>query len=120
MVERLIDRELVGGEFRRQESRFRDWVGIDGRSGAASEFVVQAGRYHLYVSLACPWCHRTAILRELAGLQDVLPISYLAPFRDERGWAFTGASFTVDGGDGAEDLTGEYVDRLHGWQFISE
>jgi len=120
MVDRLIDRELVGGEFRRQESRFRDWVGIDPRSGAQSEFAVQARRYHLYVSLACPWCHRTVILRELAGLQEALPISYLAPFRDERGWAFTGASFTVPGENGAEDLTGAYVDELHGWEFMSE
>jgi glutathionyl-hydroquinone reductase len=120
MVDRLTDRELVAGEFRRQASRFRDWVGIDPRSGTSGEFAVEAGRYHLYVSLACPWSHRAVILRELAGLQGALPVSYLAPFRDERGWAFTGASFTVDGGDEAEGLTGEYVDQLHGWQFLSE
>jgi glutathionyl-hydroquinone reductase len=119
----VIDRELAGGDFKRQESRFRDWVGVEesapatpvvGRgSGTASEFPVEHGRYHLYLSLACPWCHRAAILRELAGLQEDVPVSYVAPFRDERGWAFTGESF-------ADGPGGEYVDRLHGWDFMSE
>ena len=113
IVDRVMDRELAGGEFKRQQSRFRDWVGLDERSGEQSRFAVQAGRYHLYVSLACPWCHRTAILRELAGLTEAIPISYAAPFRDERGWAFTGESFSDGPG-------GEYVDRLHGWSFMSE
>jgi glutathionyl-hydroquinone reductase len=113
MVDVLLDRELAGGSFERQESRFRDWVGTDPLSGHESGLGVEPGRYHLYVSLACPWCHRTAILRELAGLQEAVPISYLAPFRDERGWAFTGERF--EDGPG-----GEYVDRLHGWRFMSE
>ena len=113
MVDVVMDRELASGEFKRQESHFREWVGIDPRSGEASVFPVESGRYHLYVSLACPWCHRTAILRELAALTEAVPISYVAPFRDERGWAFTGESFT-DGPGGA------YVDRLHGWDFMSE
>jgi putative glutathione S-transferase len=113
IVDRVMDRELAGGEFKRQQSHFRDWVGIDERSGEESRFAVEPGRYHLYVSLACPWCHRTAILRELAGLTAAIPISYAAPFRDERGWAFTGESFSDGPG-------GEYVDRLHGWSFMSE
>jgi glutathionyl-hydroquinone reductase len=110
----LMDGELIGGDFKRQESRFRDWVGPEG------EFAVSAGRYHLYVSLACPWCHRTAILRELAGLQQAVTVSYLAPFRDERGWAFTGERFTVGPPHSAATWAGEYVDRLHGWSFMSE
>jgi glutathionyl-hydroquinone reductase len=109
----VMDRELAGGEFRRQQSHFRDWVGIDPRTGAASEYPVVAGRYHLYLSLACPWCHRAAILRELAGLREAVGVSYVAPFRDERGWAFTGERF--EDGPG-----GEYVDRLHGWELMSE
>jgi putative glutathione S-transferase len=112
-VDVVMDRELSGGEFERQESHFRDWVGVDPRSGEPTAFAVERGRYHLYVSLACPWCHRTAILRELAGLEAAVPISYVAPFRDERGWAFTGESF--EDGPG-----GEYVDSLHGWSFMSE
>jgi putative glutathione S-transferase len=110
----LIDGELIGGDFRRQESRFRDWVGQEG------EFAVASGRYHLYISLACPWCHRAAILRELAGLQQAVPVSYLAPFRDERGWAFTGEGFTVEPAHSPQAWAGEYVDRLHGWSFMSE
>jgi glutathionyl-hydroquinone reductase len=113
VVDVVMDRELASGEFKRQESHFREWVGIDPRSGEASVFPVESGRYHLYVSLACPWCHRTAILRELAALTEAVPISYVAPFRDERGWAFTGESF-ADGPGGA------YVDRLHDWDFMSE
>jgi glutathionyl-hydroquinone reductase len=113
ITDRVMDRELAGGEFQRQQSRFRDWVGIDPRTGSASEYPVAAGRYHLYASLACPWCHRAAILRELAGLEGAVGISYVAPFRDERGWAFTGERF-------ADGPGGEYVDRLHGWELMSE
>ncbi len=113
MADAIMSGELRSGAFERQESRFRDWVGIDPRSGEEGRFAVETGRYHLYVSLACPWCHRAAILRELAGLADAVAISYIAPFRDERGWAFTGESF--DDGPG-----GEYVDRLHGWELMGE
>jgi putative glutathione S-transferase len=112
-VDKLMARELSGGEFKRQDSYFREWVGVNPNTGEAGALPVQAGRYHLYVSLACPWCHRTAIVRELAGLQDVLPISYVAPFRDERGWAFTGERF--EDGPG-----GRYVDPLYGWKLMSE
>ncbi len=119
MVDRMLDRELASGAFLRQRSRFRDWVGIDPRTGTASEFAVEAGRYHLYVSLACPWCHRAVIVHELAGLGEALGISYVAPFRDERGWAFNGERFEVTG-DSTEPWVGEYVDRLHGWELMSE
>jgi putative glutathione S-transferase len=117
MADPIIDGELADGAFKRQASHFRDWVGVDPRTGEDSEFPVLAGRYHLYVALACPWCHRTVIARELAGLSGALGISYLAPYRDERGWAFTGELFSVRGEHGWTD---EYVDRLHGWQFMSE
>jgi putative glutathione S-transferase len=83
------------GAFEREASAFRDWVD----AGA------QAGRYHLYVASACPWCHRTIIVRELLGLEDAVGISYIDPIRDERGWAFTG---------------GEYVDEIEGMSFLSE
>jgi glutathionyl-hydroquinone reductase len=93
--------EVSSGEFVRQQSRFRDWVTADGSSG----FKAEPGRYHLYVALACPWSHRAVIVRELKGLQDVIGVSYLHPYRDERGWAFTGDGFT---------------DELHGWEFMAE
>jgi putative glutathione S-transferase len=108
-----MDRELSGGAFERQESRFRDWVGLDPRSGQQGVYAVEPGRYHLYVSLACPWCHRTAIVRNLAGLQEAVGISYVAPYRDARGWEFSGERF--EDGPG-----GDYVDRLYHWAFMSE
>jgi putative glutathione S-transferase len=92
-----------GGRFARQSSTFRDWVTADGSSGYPAE----AGRYHLYVSLACPWAHRTVILRELKGLQDAIGMSIVDPIRDERGWAFTGAPGTTK-------------DRVNGWAYLSE
>jgi putative glutathione S-transferase len=96
-----LDPELVDGEFRRQTSRFRDWVTPDGSSGYPAE----RGRYHLYIALACGWSHRTVIVRMLKGLEDVIDVSFADPYRDERGWAFSG---------------GPYVDRLHGWDFLAE
>jgi glutathionyl-hydroquinone reductase len=113
MADVLLDKELTSGAFERQQSQFRDWVGTDPRTGAASGYPVVAGRYHLYLSLACPWCHRAAIVHALAGLEEVVAVSYVAPFRDARGWAFTGEAF--EDGPG-----GVYVDALHGWQFMSE
>src|SRR5215217_670126 len=68
----------AGGRFVRQQSRFREWVGER----------PEPGRYHLYVSLACPWASRTVIVRQLMGLEDVLPMTILDPVRDERGWRF--------------------------------
>jgi putative glutathione S-transferase len=72
------------GAFVRQAYRFRDRITADGSSGYPAE----AGRYHLYVSLACPWAHRTIIVRGLLGLQDAISMSVVDPLRDERGWAF--------------------------------
>jgi putative glutathione S-transferase len=86
------------GSFRRQESRFRRWVG-------SREFPPEPGRYHLYVARACPWAHRTIIGRRLMGLEDAIGISFVDPIRDERGWAFTG---------------GAYVDPVNGFSFLSE
>ena len=72
------------GAFVRQKSAFRDRVTADGSSG----FPAVAGRYHLYVSLACPWAHRTIIVRELKGLTDAIGMTIVDPVRDERGWRF--------------------------------
>jgi glutathionyl-hydroquinone reductase len=88
-----LGRELSqDGRFQRQESAFRRWVTRDGSSG----FPAEAHRYHLYVSLACPWCHRVVIARTVKGLEESIGISYVDPYRDERGWAFTGGRFTDD------------------------
>ena len=78
--------ELDGpGAFVRRPSRFRRWVTADGSSG----FPAEAGRYHLYVSLACPWAHRTVIVRRLKGLEEAVSLSVVDPIRDSRGWRFT-------------------------------
>jgi putative glutathione S-transferase len=84
----------ASGAFERQPSVFRGWVTAPA-----------AGRYHLYVSWACPWAHRTIIVRRLMGLEDALGMSAVDPVRDERGWAFTG---------------GEYVDDVNGFAYLRE
>ncbi len=97
-----LDRKSADdGAFRRQESRFRDWVTGDGSSG----FSPVAGRYHLYVARACPWAHRTIIGRRLMGLEKAISISFLDPIRDSRGWAFTGERF---------------VDPVNGFEFLAQ
>jgi glutathionyl-hydroquinone reductase len=83
------------GAFRRQPSLFRDWISSDG----STPYLAEAGRYHLYVSWACPWAHRTIIGRRLKGLEDAIGMSFVDPIRDDRGWAFTGGEFTDDVND---------------------
>ncbi|MGZ5537107.1 MAG: glutathione S-transferase family protein, partial [Chthoniobacterales bacterium] len=73
----------VSGEFKRQEDAFRDWVKRDG----STPYKPERDRYHLYVSLACPWAHRTIIMRKLKGLEDLIGMTVVDPIRDERGWA---------------------------------
>src|ERR671927_510238 len=87
--------------FRRPPSKFRDWVSADG----STPFAAEAGRYHLYVSWACPWAHRTIIGRRLKRLEDAIGMSVVDPHRDERGWAFTG---------------GEFTDPVNGFRFLGE
>ena len=72
------------GEFKRQEDAFRDWVSTDG----STLYPAVGGRYHLYVSLACPWASRTLIVRHLQGLEEIVGVTVVDPVRDERGWAF--------------------------------
>jgi glutathionyl-hydroquinone reductase len=95
------EEQSESGEFVRQEDAFREWVGKDGR------FPAEAGRYHLYVSLACPWAHRTLIVRKLLGLEKQVTVGVVDPVRDERGWAFR---------EGA----GHGLDEVNGFQFLRE
>ncbi|HET9102106.1 MAG TPA: glutathione S-transferase C-terminal domain-containing protein [Solirubrobacteraceae bacterium] len=87
------------GSFQRQDSRFRGRVTDAPDAG----FPLAAGRYHLYVARACPWAHRTLIGRRLMGLEQAIPVSFVSPLRDERGWAFDES----------------HVDALNGWSFLS-
>lgn len=91
------------GEFRRQADAFRGWVTADGNSGYPAE----AGRYHLYVSWACPWAHRTIIVRKLKQLEGVIGMTVVDPIRDEEGWAF-------------RDGPGHSLDPISGFHFLSE
>ncbi|MBD5655229.1 MAG: glutathione S-transferase family protein [Candidatus Eremiobacteraeota bacterium] len=93
MTAQFPDEQSASGAFERQPDAFRDWVTADGRSGLAAE----AGRYHLYVSLACPWAHRTIIVRALLGLEDAIGMTVVDPIRDERGRAFgNGRGYSED------------------------
>ncbi len=82
--DRWYDTKKSGGRFVRQEAQFRDRVTADGSSG----FKAESGRYHLYVSLACPWAHRTLIYRRLKGLDDHISVSVVNPLMLEHGWTF--------------------------------
>ncbi|MCZ6676655.1 MAG: glutathione S-transferase family protein [Candidatus Poribacteria bacterium] len=91
------------GEFKRQEYQFRDLVTRNCDSGYPAE----SDRYHLYVSLACPWAHRAIIMRKLKRLEDVIGMTVVDPIRDERGWAF-------------RDGPGFSKDPVNGFAFLSE
>jgi glutathionyl-hydroquinone reductase len=84
------DTESTGGEFVRQDAAFRNWVTPDGAPGPTGDggFAAEPGRYHLYVSLACPWAHRTLIFRALKGLEDSISVSVVHPHMLEHGWEF--------------------------------
>ncbi|WMT86041.1 glutathione S-transferase family protein [Pelagibacterium sp. 26DY04] len=87
------DTKSTGGKFKRSESAFRNWVTADGSAGPTGEagFAAESGRYHLYVSYACPWAHRTLLFRVLKELEDHISVSVVSPkMPDETGWAFTG------------------------------
>ena len=78
------------GGFVRQTSSFRNWVTPDGSAGPTGEggFTAEAGRYHLYVALICPWASRTLIARKLKGLEDVISVSVVEPALTDQGWRF--------------------------------
>lgn len=84
------DTDSTDGQFERSESQFRHWITADGSAGpsGAAGFKAQAGRYHLYVSLACPWAHRTLIFRKLKGLESMISVSVVNPLMGEQGWTF--------------------------------
>jgi putative glutathione S-transferase len=97
------DEQSDAGEFKRQTDVFRRYVTADGSSGYPAE----AGRYHLYVSWACPWAHRTIIVRKLKKLEEVIGMTVVDPIRDEQGWAFREGS-------------GHSLDPINGFCFLSE
>lgn len=84
------DTKSTGGRFVRQDAQFRHWITPDGSAGPTGNagFKAEAGRYHLYVSLACPWAHRTLIFRKLKGLEGMIDVSVVHWLMREKGWTF--------------------------------
>lgn len=84
------DTASTGGRFVRKASQFRNWITADGSPGPSGKggFKAESGRYHLYVSYACPWAHRTLIFRELKGLAEMISVSAVHWFMGENGWTF--------------------------------
>lgn len=108
------DTKKTGGKFVRSQSGFRNWVTADGAPGPSGNggFAAEADRYHLYVSLACPWAHRTLIFRKLKELENLISVSVVSPkMPDETGW-----SFKTDEGSTGDTLLGK--DFL--WQVYTE
>jgi len=106
---------IKDGEYQRKESQFRNWITPDGRAGISGRegFKAEADRYHLYVSLACPWAHRTLVFRQLKGLEDLITVSVVHPDMHNKGW-----SFTHD--EESAKLYGTTGDDLYGDHFIGE
>ena len=106
-VDQWYDTKSTNGRFVRKAPQFRNWVTTDGRAGPSGKggFKAEIGRYHLYVSLACPWAHRTLILRALKGLEKMISVSVVHWYMAENGWTF-------DVGDGVAP------DTVNGAQFL--
>jgi putative glutathione S-transferase len=104
------DTKSSGGHFVRSTAKFRNWITADGAPGETGEggFKAESGRYHLYVSLACPWAHRTLIFRALKGLDSHIGVSVVHPDMLSEGWTFEA------------DYPGATCDLLHGLPFLRD
>lgn len=107
--DRWYDTKSTGGKFVRANSQWRDWITVDGKpaQGRTRGFKAEPGRYHLYVSLACPWAHRTLIFRALKKLEDIISVSVVHHYMGENGWTF----LTEDGATG---------DTLYGMKYLHQ
>jgi putative glutathione S-transferase len=102
------DTKSAGGKFVRDDAKFRNWITADGRDAPNGKaYPAQAGRYHLYVSYACPWAHRTLIFRTLKGLEDMISLSVVHPFMGSDGWTF-------------QEGEGVMSDPIHGAEFLHQ
>ncbi len=109
------DTSKSGGHFERSEAQLRNWVTSDGRPGPTGDggFKAEAGRYHLYVSLACPWAHRTLIFRELKGLQDMISVSVVNMEMGTEGWTFEAGPGVVGDPIGQSEFMHQVYTRAH-------
>src|SRR5216110_92866 len=110
--------QTKSGEFQRQQDAFRDWVSNDG----STPYPAAAGRYHLYVSLACPWASRTVIFRKLKGLEEAIGMTVVDPIRDEKGWAFRDPDKKWDDTrhGGQAEVIAPSTDPINGFHYLSE
>ena len=111
MKAQFPDEQTKSGEFQRQPDAFREWLSNDG----STAYPAAADRYHLYVSLACPWASRTVIFRKLKGLEEAINMTVVDPIRDEEGWAFRDPSGKIPPGAPFES-----TDSINGFQFLRE
>ena len=117
-VDQWYSTEENGGKFVREDARFRNWILADGQTQPGTPdtlgFKAEANRYHLYVSLACPWAHRTLIFRELKSLQNIIDVTVVEPHMLHNGWEFSGSSQSQD----AVHITGADEDSLNNKAFL--
>jgi glutathionyl-hydroquinone reductase len=108
LVDDWLEKEIDEGDFKRMESTFRNWVTADGSAGPSGTggFKAERGRYHLYVSAACPWAHRTVIFRKLKNLEDIISLSIVEPEMLDQGWTFA--------------KEGQYIDQLHAYRYMHQ
>jgi putative glutathione S-transferase len=109
MKAQFPEEQTKSGEFHRQQDAFRGWISNDG----SSPYPAAADRYHLYVSLACPWASRTVIFRKLKGLEEAIGMTVVDPIRDENGWAFRDPKIPPA-------APFESTDPITGFHFLSE
>ena len=109
-LDEWYDTASTGGKFKRSEASWRNWLTADGGAGPTGTggFKAESGRYHLYVSLACPWAHRTLIFRALKGLEDHVDVSVVHPDMLSNGWEFR------------TDFPGATGDRLFGNDYLHQ
>jgi len=100
------------GEFQRQEDAFREWISTDG----STPYPAVTGRYHLYISYACPWASRTVIFRKLKGLEQAIGKTVIDPIRDEKGWAFRDPNKKWDD----TEVIPPSTDPVNGFHYLSE
>lgn len=114
------DTKKSKGEFIREGAQFRHWITPDGVAGPTGEggFVAEADRYHLYVSLACPWAHRTLIFRELKQLQKLISVSVVHPDMLDKGWTFQQDS--VESGMSQSNTLPATGDTLYGYDYVHQ
>ena len=109
ICEDWLDKEIRDGEFLRDASVFRNWITVDGSAGPTGEpgFKAEPDRYHLYISHACPWAHRTVIFRHLKNLEGLIGLSAVEPDMLDQGWRFSQSNT-------------DYRDRVYGFDFVHQ